>query len=295
MNWIFLPLAIVAIVLFYNAAVSFALKRSVGRTQCDETTGIAKGAEPVYLEGRSGKAALLIHGYIGSPTDYGILAQKLHAAGYTVSVPLLPGHGRRDPREFDQTSGDELVRIAEVQYRELKKTHKQVALVGFSMGGAIATLAAAKLRPDFMILIAPYYGIAHRWFYGVPAELYHALLLPFIPHLYRLRCFKQIKSRTTVTPMCDYSYISMKGTSVVIKLSRKAKKAFPDLPPMPVLIVASSHDQAVDYRIIRKFAALPGKAVKFVAVENSNHILLQDNDHEIVEREILDFLGRTLA
>ncbi|MBW2258692.1 MAG: esterase, partial [Deltaproteobacteria bacterium] len=38
---------------------------------------------------------LLIHGFTGAPAEMRPIAEPLHAAGCTVSGPLLPGHGTR--------------------------------------------------------------------------------------------------------------------------------------------------------------------------------------------------------
>ncbi len=42
----------------------------------------------------TGKVALFFHGFTAAPYQFGPLAQRLYAAGYSVLVPLMPGHGR---------------------------------------------------------------------------------------------------------------------------------------------------------------------------------------------------------
>ena len=47
--------------------------------------------ETFYWE--SGKVGvLLVHGFTATTTEVRLLAQCLHAEGYTISAPLLPGH-----------------------------------------------------------------------------------------------------------------------------------------------------------------------------------------------------------
>ncbi len=43
-------------------------------------------------------AALLVHGFPGTPAELRPLGQALYEAGWTVSAPLLPGFGPRSPR-----------------------------------------------------------------------------------------------------------------------------------------------------------------------------------------------------
>ena len=38
---------------------------------------------------------LVVHGFTGNPQSMRPLAEALAAAGHTVSLPLLPGHGTR--------------------------------------------------------------------------------------------------------------------------------------------------------------------------------------------------------
>ena len=53
---------------------------------------INRFTKPHFFQGGD-KAILLIHGYTGSPREMLWLGTQLHKAGYTVSIPRLPGHG----------------------------------------------------------------------------------------------------------------------------------------------------------------------------------------------------------
>src|SRR4051812_7894698 len=65
-----------------------AKKRPVG------ANGIVTGAESVFLPGDASHAVLLMHGFGDTPQSVRPLADALNAAGWTVSVILMPGHGR---------------------------------------------------------------------------------------------------------------------------------------------------------------------------------------------------------
>jgi alpha-beta hydrolase superfamily lysophospholipase len=105
-------IALVSGISLYNYFIAKAMRRYISKSQRD-AIGVMKGAESVYLENQSEKAALLVHGFIGSPTDYGQLPRLLFEKGYTVSVPLLPRHGT-SPKDFSNvplfTLSDPLVR-----------------------------------------------------------------------------------------------------------------------------------------------------------------------------------------
>ena len=58
-------------------------------------TKVLRTALPLYLDGTNGKAVLIQHGYSGYPTEMYDLARRIHAEGYTVVVPRLPGHATK--------------------------------------------------------------------------------------------------------------------------------------------------------------------------------------------------------
>ncbi len=49
--------------------------------------------QPFYFQGTNGKAVLLIHGWSSVPYEVRRLGVYLYENGYTVSGPLLSGHG----------------------------------------------------------------------------------------------------------------------------------------------------------------------------------------------------------
>lgn len=290
--FILLILVLAGSILAYNASVALCMSRAVSRAEKGRIAGVLKGAEPVYLQGNTGTAALLIHGYIGSPTDYGRLPALLHEKGLTVSVPLLPGHGRVDPREFARTTEQVLIDFVKEEYRKLRRTHRKVILGGFSMGGALSVIAAAAEKPDALLLLAPYFDVKQQWYYFMPLDWYYKLA-PVVPYVYRLSCFKQIRNRGAVGSLVDYDYISIKGSRAVLGVNRTARRLFEALKAFPVLIIASRHDKAVSYRDIETLACGAEDNVRFRTVENSNHMILWDYDRELVEREILRFITDT--
>jgi len=119
--------------------------------------GIVPGAESIALTGSTTHAALLIHGFGDTPQSLAGLAAALHAGhGWTVRAPLLPGHGR-GLADFDHHGSDAWRTAVHREYTALTARHDVVVLVGLSMGGALATLEAAR-DPSLpaLVLLAPY-------------------------------------------------------------------------------------------------------------------------------------------
>ena len=130
-----------------------------GARDCDHlplgSDGIIRGAQSIYHGGHS-RAALLLHGLGDTPQSLTTLASRLAEAGWTVSAPLLPGHGRT-LAQFSASGATQWVTAAAEAYNELARQHAVVVVCGQSMGALIAIeLAAILLAPSLVPLGAVY-------------------------------------------------------------------------------------------------------------------------------------------
>ena len=80
---------------------------------------------------------LLVHGFTGSPASMRPWAEYLNRHGYTVSVPLLPGHGTK-VEDLNLVKWQEWPAKAESELQSLLASCEKVFLIGFSMGGNIS-------------------------------------------------------------------------------------------------------------------------------------------------------------
>jgi carboxylesterase len=107
-------------------------------------------------------AAVLIHGFMGTPDELRPLAQELHEAGWTVKGVLLPGFGEQIDTLFTRQWSDWKAAVQET-ILELQQQHRPIILVGYSMGAAVALNAAADTVVDGLVLIAPFWQIGTAW------------------------------------------------------------------------------------------------------------------------------------
>lgn len=124
--------------------------------------GIVLGGEPFTLDAPDAPAVLLLHGGGDTPQTMRYLGDALHARGFHVEAPLLPGHGR-SLEEFARVTADDLSRAARAAYDRLRASHAAVAIAGLSMGGALAVQIAAE-HPELpaLVLLAPYLAMPER-------------------------------------------------------------------------------------------------------------------------------------
>ncbi|MEP6462675.1 MAG: alpha/beta fold hydrolase [Frankiaceae bacterium] len=117
---------------------------TIARPNGDDTT-LLPGAEP-YLADGGPVGALLIHGYTGCPQSMRPWAEHLATAGYTVSLPRLPGHGTRW-QDLQQTRWPDWYGEVDNAFSALRARCDQVFVMGLSMGGTLS-LRLAEERPD---------------------------------------------------------------------------------------------------------------------------------------------------
>jgi carboxylesterase len=106
------------------------------------TAPILPGAEPYSASGDA-RGALVLHGFTGNPQSMRGLAEALAAAGLTVELPLLPGHGT-DVADMVDTGWEDWSAAAEEAYRKLAARCESVAVVGLSMGGTLSVWLAER-------------------------------------------------------------------------------------------------------------------------------------------------------
>ena len=113
-------------------------------------------------------AALLVHGFPGTPADVRPLAESMYNAGWTVQGLLLPGFGTQIETLVERTSGEWVNAISEA-LAALQARYKPVVLVGYSLGGALALQASLTNLPDGLVLLAPFWKIDHTLWRTLPA------------------------------------------------------------------------------------------------------------------------------
>ncbi|HSJ34857.1 MAG TPA: alpha/beta fold hydrolase [Acidimicrobiia bacterium] len=125
---------------------------------------------PLHHRGTSGHAVVLLHGFTGQPGHWLPFAEDLMERGHSLVAPLLPGHGPGPERLIGHRL-DDWVETA-VEAAGSVADHGRLHLVGLSLGGLVAILAAGPtgatslatvnspvLVRDLRFYLAP---VAHR-------------------------------------------------------------------------------------------------------------------------------------
>jgi carboxylesterase len=127
-----------------------------------------------YWQGNS-TGVLLMHGFTATTAEVRLLANAFRKKGWTISAPLLPGHGST-PQAMNRVQFQDWIDCVELAYQEIHKTCKNVIVGGESMG-AVLSLYLAEQHPDIDALLL--YSPALR----VESLKYVSLLKYFFPIL----------------------------------------------------------------------------------------------------------------
>lgn len=258
----------------------------------DPKTGIMRGAESLAIDRRRDRAVLMLHGWLGNPSEFAGLPQVLDEAGWDVYAPLHRGHGTR-PVDLEGVRARQLVADARDRFADLSARYDRVALLGFSMGGAIAAAVAAEQTPDRLVLVAPFFGVTYRWYYVLPARAWNAVLSPFIPYVESPVRMAAVNRSGAGERILTYQAFPRDATRVLRDLRRlvwgsdvAGSIRCPALTVYAPGDVASSPDRIREFH--ERLASTPKRT--FVA-ERSNHHILHDWDADAAMEAIRGFMN----
>ncbi|MCI3270313.1 carboxylesterase [Streptomyces cylindrosporus] len=243
---------------------------------------VLPGAEPFRHEGGE-VGVLLCHGFTGSPQSLRPWAEYLAERGFTVSLPLLPGHGTRW-EDMQLTGWQDWYAEVDRELRALGERCSQVFVAGLSMGGALALRLAAR------------HGDAVSGVMVVnPANKVHGLAayaLPVARHL--VRTTKGIASDIAKEGSAELGYdkVPLHAAHSLRNFFRLVDRELPQVT-QPLLLLHSPQDHVVppadSARILGRVSS---RDVREILLEQSYHVATLDHDADRIFEESLAFIGR---
>ncbi|MDR3559448.1 MAG: alpha/beta fold hydrolase [Candidatus Pacebacteria bacterium] len=241
--------------------------------------------QPFYFPGENGQAVLLIHGWTSVPYEVRRLGIYLNENGYTVSGPMLRGHGTV-PKDLERVKWTEWLHDVTAAYDELKKNHEKVYVIGTSIGASLAVILA-KNRQDVagMVLLAMPYKIRLER---------TAILLAKLSSLFRKYNKKYYPPTfgvsTTITRVISYQTYPIKSALEVFELIKISRKELPKVK-QPCLLMESTSDHITARKnldIIHKKIGSKVKEKKYIP--RAYHTFISDIKNEGVFEDILNFI-----
>lgn len=239
--------------------------------------GIIVGAEPRTYGSPSARAILLIHGYNDTPASLDSLAKKLQEAGWTVRLPLLPGHGRA-LRAFDAWSADDALAQARDEYAQLRATHPTVVVGGISMGGATATWLAAETDADGLVLFAPMLFVPQQMQVAVSTARLWGLFTKYISGGGR----RSIRDPEAQRRMIAYGCSTRRSLEALERIAKGTVVRL-GFVHVPTLVIQSEDDNRLPReQSVHAIARIGAKDRTVVWTRGAGHVLTVDHGWEDV-------------
>jgi carboxylesterase len=233
----------------------------------------------------SGKNAhigvLLVHGFTGAPPSMRPWGEFFHSKGYTVRVPLLPGHGSK-PEDLNEVTWQEWPAKVIYELNELKKTCDTIFLIGLSMGGGTVLNVATTNNEEIkgLILVNPWIHLK-----GITVEV--SFLVSRFRKM-RASVGNDIK-RPGITEW-GYDATPMRGVYQALKMLRITRKNLPAVT-VPVQLFHSVEDHTLPVSNTEIILAEIGSKDKTrIELVNSYHVATLDYDQELIFQNSLTFI-----
>ena len=226
---------------------------------------------------------LVIHGFTGSPVSMRPWAEHLAAAGFSVELPRLPGHGTRW-EDMAVTRWEDWYSEVDRALTDLVNRCEQVFVAGLSMGGSL-TLRRAEQRPGDvagLILVNP----------AVHTERWDRHLLPVVRHI--VKAFPGIINDTKKVGVDEGGYSKL-PLHAVYSLQQAWATIKTDIARVtsPALVLHSRVDHVVEPSnsewILNHISSADRTEIW---LENSYHVATLDNDAPLVFSTSVDFINR---
>ncbi|HLM83900.1 MAG TPA: alpha/beta fold hydrolase [Candidatus Bathyarchaeia archaeon] len=234
-----------------------------------------------FLKGANGTGVLLFHGWTSPPDELLPLAKYLNSLGYTVSAPLLRGHGTR-PEDLECVHWKDWLKDARRALQEFEKITPKIIVGGISMGGDIAMHLAEENSVAGVIVL----GAAVKYKVHFLAGL--ALFFMGLTKKYRKKYYppwvrKKIGNRKV------YMYYPIESAKEVMRLAIATREILSRITK-PILIMQSTTDHMVSRKSPQMiFDGVSAEIKEIYWVENAYHVFVED---EKVWKKIGEFILR---
>jgi carboxylesterase len=233
-------------------------------------------------------AVIFVHGILGSPSQFTYLVDSL-GSRITVANLLLPGHGGT-VRDFARSGMAAWQSHVDACVAELAKTHRDILLVGHSMG-CLLSVQAALTYPDH---IRGLFMLAMPLVIRVPSpavinRMKGALGGDSGQDYAEWRLASEEAGSVSALRQLDYLPALPRFLELFIK-SRKTRRLVARVAA-PIFAVHSEFDETVSPRSLRYIEGLPGAAV--MIARDSGHFYYPEQAKLLISDALARFMEAT--
>jgi len=229
---------------------------------------------------------LVLHGFTGHPGSVRPLAEALAAAGLSVELPRLPGHGTA-VEDMLVTRFADWSAAAEAAYEALAARSRQVVVAGLSMGGTLACWLTAR-HPEVAGLVAV----------NALVQSPEAEVVDMARQM--LAAGEQVApgiGSDIADPDAHETAYAGSPLAPLLSLVDAVEELQQQLPRIacPVLVLTSAEDHVVAPANSDHLAAMVSGPVERVPLERSYHVATLDYDRDLIAERTIDFVRKVTA
>lgn len=260
--------------------------------------GVRRGADGVLIDaapftvGHGDVALLLVHGFADTPAVFRELAGALAAEGLACRAMRVPGAG--EPRAAaSRQSPATWIEAVRAEAAALRATHREVWVLGHSMGGALALLAQldAPATADGLILLAPLIAVSPVRAPLMPPRFWFRLARVALPLARTLESCFPMNNLTRDGDAAGYTrdrFFPLETYMGLFALTDRLRGRGADLQ-VPVFAELVAGDRIVDTAAAQAWlAGCPGPRRHLAILDGCGHALPQ-------ETRLLPGLARRIA
>ena len=262
---------------------------------------------PFFFPGTNGTGILLLHGLTGSPVEMRPLGLGLRRAGFTISAPLLAGHGA-DAATLCATRWEDWRDSAALALGKLMQQVDSVFVAGICVGGLLGLqLARAEPRIRGVGLYSP--GFSYDGWNMPYYARWSRLGLPLLARLPAIR-HRGVRERAPFGIKDErLRRLVLNGFGVLPgaldtfpfgalhegnRFFRQVRRQLPETT-VPLLVVQALDDDICSPRHARRIASTVRGPCRVVYLENSYHLVHLDQERREVTRVTADFMRDQVA
>jgi carboxylesterase len=203
------------------------------------------------------------------------MAEKLHQDGFTVTAPLLPGHGTH-PDDLNRATWEMWLEKTKLFYEKCTRVCNRTFVIAESMGALLAIELGAQ-HPEIagLMLFAPALKVKDLWL--------SPLLAPFKKYLNK-------SGKDDGLPWKGYTVYPLKASVELLKLQKHAQKQLPKIT-QPTLVFTGEQDQTISEDsadiILNNINA---SYKKHTHMEHSPHCILLAEELDLAYQQVKDFI-----
>jgi carboxylesterase len=229
---------------------------------------------------------VLVHGFTSTPSVMRPWGEFLNSHGFSVRVPLLPGHGT-SITDLDSVNWQQWPDEIEIQINHLLKECKKVFLCGFSMGAAASLHVASRYQSQLtgLILVNPMIHRKNVW--PTAVKIASRFVKSFGTAGSDIKRGEVIQWKYDRTPM--------RAAHQLLRLLEETRPLLPRIK-LPILLFRSVTDHTLPASNSEIIVREIGSSVKEQKLlHNSFHVAPLDHDQEIIFTESLRFIRQLIA